>query len=116
AEFAQVVNRDAGVSKPAPEPLRAPPAPAVAPASIVEPAAGAKVNPPEGDDLFAEFANMPAADSENPGRPPDLDTDKMMEEMAALANFSGTGSEESALNESIDTEKMAAEASNLGKS
>jgi hypothetical protein len=57
----------------------------------------------EADDLFAEFST---GDEQ-------LDTEKMMAEMAALVNMEpATGN---SLEESIDTEKMAAEASTLSK-
>lgn len=82
-----------------------PPAPAVAPAPAAPAAAAAQA---EADDLFAEFASPNAEDAAN------LDTDKMMAEMAALVGMEpATGS---SLEESIDTDKMAAEASSFQKS
>jgi hypothetical protein len=78
----------------------------VAPAAVPVPSA------PEADDLFAEFASVPA---EKEAPVAGLDTDRMMEEMAALATVEPT--HDRALdNESIDTEKMAHEALNLVKS
>lgn len=105
---------------PAPEPV-APPPPAAAPApkpfatSAAPAPAAASAATPEGaapaameaDDLFAEFA-VEAPPEEG------LDTSKMMEEMAALANIEPTT--EDSLQGAIDTEKMAAEATGLNKS
>lgn len=90
---------------PAPAPVMTPPKPPPTPAPLVQndPSAPAA----EGDDLFAEFAN-PAVD-QGAG----LDTDKMMEEMAALVSMEP--SKGSALHEDIDTEKMAQEATRLTK-
>ncbi len=64
----------------------------------------------EADDLFAEFS-AGGTTEESSGN---LDTDKMMAEMAALVSMEP--SSENALEEGIDTDKMAAEASSFGKS
>lgn len=91
---------------PAPAPVAAAPAPAPAPvveapAPVVAEAGSAQA---EADDLFAEFST---GDEQ-------LDTEKMMAEMAALVGMEpATGS---SLEESIDTDKMAAEATSFSKS
>jgi hypothetical protein len=124
ADFESAVNLEMkfqGTETPAPAPAPAPapmtaPAPA-APAPVATAAAATLVTAPpaegapdaEGDDLFAEFATA-APDAEGGS----LDTDKMMEEMAALVSMEP--SKGTALNEEIDTEKMAMEATRLAKS
>ncbi len=65
----------------------------------------------EADDLFAEFASTPV---EEPSHPPDLDTEKMMAEMAALSAVEPSSGDR-ALDDAIDTEKMALEATSLVK-
>jgi hypothetical protein len=84
----------------APEPVLSPPPSTVPDTSAAVEVAAAQA---EADDLFAEFST---GDEQ-------LDTEKMMAEMAALVNMEpATGN---SLEESIDTEKMAAEASSLTK-
>ncbi len=82
---------------------------------LAQPAAPAP--PPiqaEADDLFAEFAKNTEIDPVVAS--PDLDTEKMMAEMAALAEVPPETLDGSGLHdETIDTEKMAAEASTLSK-
>ena len=104
---------------PAPEPVATAPAPAPAATPVPAPAAAAPASPPadagppgEADDLFAEFAFEKADPADEAGS---LDTDKMMEEMAALVTGE-TASADDALKESIDTDKMASEASTFEKS
>jgi hypothetical protein len=124
ADFESAVNLEKKIQgidtpgpAPAPTPAPAPVAvapPAPAPVAASAPAAAAAAAPAgapdaEGDDLFAEFA-APAPDAEGAG----LDTDKMMEEMAALVSMEP--SKGTALHEEIDTEKMAMEATRLVKS
>lgn len=80
------------------------------------PAAAPLPKPPpraasEGDDLFAEFAMTP---TEMTDEEAELDTDKMMEEMAALVSEDGDGG--NALEDGIDTDKMVDEATRFGKS
>jgi hypothetical protein len=82
----------------------------------------------EADDLFAEFAvAQPEAEAaeaapapvESASEPPDqgaLDTNKMMEEMAALTSMSASAEGTGLHDDGIDTDKMAAEATNLTKS
>jgi hypothetical protein len=97
-------------------PVPAAPAPVAAaavdaPPVAAAPAAAAPATPApdtEGDDLFAEFAS-PVADADA-----NLDTDKMMEEMAALVSMEPAKG--TSLNDEIDTEKMADEATRLVKS
>lgn len=114
AEFAQAVGQDAAPPPEAAQPEASAPIPAPVPIAAAEPAAApppppsAPGTPMEGDDLFAEFAQA-AAETDAP-----LDTDKMMEEMAALVSVEP--SKGTALEDSIDTEKMALEATNLTKS
>lgn len=89
---------------PAPAPVAEAPAPAE-PAPAPAAAAAAPAGPPaEADDLFAEFSTS----TPDPLEGTTLDTDKMMEEMAALVSVEPTGG--NALEESIDIEKMAMEA------
>ncbi|MBX3023225.1 MAG: hypothetical protein KF799_16240 [Bdellovibrionales bacterium] len=76
-------------------------APTTPPASAAPEAAAAT----EADDLFAEFASEAAPEAEGSST---LDTDKMMEEMAALVGMEPSSG--NALEESIDIEKMAMEA------
>jgi hypothetical protein len=94
-------------------PKEAPAKPAAGPEPVLSPAPSTVADTPaaaemaaaqaEADDLFAEFST---GDEQ-------LDTEKMMAEMAALVNMEpATGN---SLEESIDTEKMAAEASTLSK-
>lgn len=94
---------------PAPAPTPAAPAPvAAAPAPAAAPAAAKTAPSGPSDDLFAEFAETPAAPADA-----SLDTDKMMAEMAALVSLEpATGS---SLEEGIDTDKMAAEAGSFNK-
>lgn len=106
---APVAETPASVAE-APAPAAEVPAPAAPMAAPVpEPAAPAVVAAEpsmaqaEADDLFAEFSTG----SEQ------LDTEKMMAEMAALVGMEpATGS---SLEENIDTDKMAAEATTLSK-
>lgn len=73
------------------------------------PAPPSSTPPEEKDDLFAEFAqSKPQEDEEEFGA--NLDTDKMMAEMAALV---GTEPGGSALEEDVDTDKMVLEMSGL---
>lgn len=136
ADFESAMQK-AAEPDPAPEPVAAPaPAPAApvaakpAPAPAAAPVAAAAADPAaqtEADDLFAEFASAnpesepavevvasaaTAGDGEVTGG--SLDTDKMMEEMAALVSMEPAA--DAALEESIDTDKMAAEASDFQKS
>jgi hypothetical protein len=70
------------------------------------PAASAPAPDPstaEADDLFAEFSEAPKEDEST------LDTNKMMQEMAALVSVEP--SDKNALEDSIDFDKMASEAS-----
>ncbi|MGE4133008.1 MAG: hypothetical protein AB7F86_15310 [Bdellovibrionales bacterium] len=100
----------------APAPAAAAPAPA-APTPPAAPAAAAAAAAPaptadsgekkESDDIFAEFSE------ESAGATGELDTDKMMAEMAALVNLDPTDG--SGLEEGVDTDKMAAEANKLAK-
>lgn len=94
----------------APAPVAEVPVPvAPMPAPVPEPAAPAAVAAEPGlaqaeaDDLFAEFSTG----SEQ------LDTEKMMAEMAALVGMEPASG--SSLEENIDTDKMAAEATTLSK-
>lgn len=87
-------------------PKSAPAAPVPTPSNDVDSAASVNPATEESEDLFAEFSS-----STDEG---ELDTDKMMSEMAELVGMSPAG--EDALSESIDTEKMAAEAAGFGKS
>lgn len=79
---------------------------------VSNPAAEAAVQPSappsEGDDLFAEFAQNPAEEES-------LDTDKMMEEMAAMMTMEPSG-DVAREEEEIDTDKMAQEAKTFQKS
>lgn len=79
---------------PTPAPVTAAPTAAAAPASAST----------ESDDLFAELAEPPKAEVAEG----DLDTEKMMAEMAALVSLDPASG--NALEEGIDTDKMAAEA------
>lgn len=119
AEFAEAVSGDAVPPVEAQElsnlekKLAEPPAPPPPTSPDPTPVAAAPARAPteEGDDLFAEFAADPV-DAPEPGA---LDTDKMMEEMAALVSGDLNAGGPRTLEEGIDTEKMAAEATSLTK-
>ncbi|MGE0763723.1 MAG: hypothetical protein AB7N80_10635 [Bdellovibrionales bacterium] len=139
APAAEVVDGGAEPSpEPAPDPAlsAAPPAPPEDPAAapVVEPAATVEAKPDAlveqfatavekgkanepakpGDDLLTEFAaSAPdeTAPVEGAAGAGDLDTDKMMAEMASLEAVQGDGS--SSLEGESDMDKMAAEASKL---
>ena len=83
-----------------PAPIAAPTPPLAPALSVAAPAATAPTG--EGDDLFAEFATA------TPDHDVELNTDKMMEEMAALVGVEG--SLKASLEEGIDTDKMVFEA------
>ncbi|MGZ3723376.1 MAG: hypothetical protein ACXVA9_10625 [Bdellovibrionales bacterium] len=118
ADFESAVNLEKkiqGVETPAAPAVAAVAPPPSAPAAVATAplaAAPPAVATPEaeGDDLFAEFA-APSAEADDGGG---LDTDKMMQEMAALVSMEPAKG--TALHEEIDTEKMAMEATRLTKS
>lgn len=92
-----------------------------APVAAAEPAAATSDAQTEADDLFAEFSQSAPPEPESEREPESeaaaaaqLDTEKMMAEMAALVSMEPTAG--NALEESIDTDKMAAEATTLPKS
>ncbi len=102
ADFESTLQIEKQLAKPS---VPAAPSPAATPAPAPAPEAVAQA---EADDLFGEFSQSSSDDQA------DLDTDKMMAEMAALVGMEpATGS---ALEENIDTDKMADEATSLHKS
>jgi hypothetical protein len=114
ADFAAAMTMEEKPSAPpAPEFPLAPPAPPAQPSSPPKlTLVPNKTNESgESDDLFAEFASAELHPEE------ELDTDKMMAEMASLVSIEGSATPSaSGLEETIDTEKMALEATKLTKS
>jgi hypothetical protein len=96
-DFENTVKADKGL------PPDAAPAPAAAAAK-----APARDDDSHSGDLFAEFSEEDQDESE-------LDTDKMMEEMAALISSEAKDDSSSALDENVDTDKMLEEAKNFTK-